>query len=67
MLPRLIGFQKASALMMLGDKVSATEAEHLGMLYKVFPDDSFADESIENWLQVLQLCQHRDWFIPNKR
>src|SRR5690554_5303720 len=29
-LPRLIGFQKASALMMLGDKVSATEAERLG-------------------------------------
>ena len=28
-LPRLIGFQKASALMMLGDKVSAFEAERL--------------------------------------
>ena len=35
-LPRLIGFQKASALMMLGDKVSAEEAEKLGMIYKVF-------------------------------
>ena len=32
--------------MMLGDKVSATEAEHLGMLYKVFADDVFADESM---------------------
>lgn len=40
-LPRLIGFQKASALMMLGDKVSATEAERMGMLYKVFPDAEF--------------------------
>jgi len=38
-LPRLIGFQKASALMMLGDKVNAKDAEHLGMLYKVFPQD----------------------------
>jgi len=47
MLPRLIGFQKASALMMLGDKVSATEAEHLGMLYKVFADDVFADEAMK--------------------
>ena len=44
-LPRLIGWQKASALMMLADKVSATEAERIGMLYKVFPDDSFASEA----------------------
>lgn len=43
-LPRLIGFQKASALMMLGDKVSATEAERCGMIYKCFSDDSFMDE-----------------------
>lgn len=43
-LPRLIGFQKASALMMLGDKVSATEAERLGMVYKVFPDATFEQE-----------------------
>src|SRR6187397_2463451 len=42
MLPRLIGFQKASALMMLGDKVNATEAEHLGMIYKYFLDEDFA-------------------------
>ncbi|HYH16258.1 MAG TPA: enoyl-CoA hydratase-related protein, partial [Flavisolibacter sp.] len=44
-LPRLIGWQKASAFMMLADKVSATEAERIGMLYKVFPDDSFATEA----------------------
>lgn len=44
-LPRLIGWQKASALMMLADKVSATEAERIGMLYKVFPDDAFATEA----------------------
>ena len=36
-------FQKASALMMLGDKVSAIEAERLNMIYKVFSDDVFAD------------------------
>lgn len=40
-LPRLIGFQKASALMMLGDKVMATEAEQLGMVYKVFSAEEF--------------------------
>ena len=43
-LPRLIGFQKASALMMLGDKVSAAEAEQLGMLYKVFSVGTFEEE-----------------------
>ncbi|MBW2938847.1 enoyl-CoA hydratase/isomerase family protein [Aureisphaera sp. CAU 1614] len=43
-LPRLIGFQKASAIMMLGDKVSATEAERLGMVYKVVPSGGFEEE-----------------------
>lgn len=43
-LPRLIGFQKASALMMLGDKVSAVEAEQLGMVYKVISAESFLVE-----------------------
>jgi len=45
-LPRLIGWQKASALMMLGDKVPAAEAERLGMIYKVFTDDEFAEASM---------------------
>ena len=44
-LPRLIGFQKASALMMLGDKISSAEAEKIGMIYKVFADDVFKNES----------------------
>ena len=41
-LPRLIGWQKASALCMLADKVPAAEAERMGMIYKVFPDDTFS-------------------------
>ncbi len=44
-LPRMIGFQKASALMMLGDKVNATDAEKAGMIYKTFPDQIFEEES----------------------
>lgn len=44
-LPRLIGFQRASALMMLGDKVSAAEALQMGMLYKVFEEEIFETES----------------------
>jgi 2-(1,2-epoxy-1,2-dihydrophenyl)acetyl-CoA isomerase len=45
-LPRLIGWQKASAIMMLGDKISASEAERLGMIYKVFSDDEFKEASL---------------------
>ena len=45
-LPRLIGWQKASALMMLGDKLSAGEAERLGMIYKVLPDNGFEEEAL---------------------
>lgn len=44
-LPRLIGWQKASALMMLGEKVSAKDAERFGMIYKYFPDDIFSEEA----------------------
>jgi 2-(1,2-epoxy-1,2-dihydrophenyl)acetyl-CoA isomerase len=43
-LPRLIGLQRASALMMMGDKVSAADALQIGMIYKVFPNETFADE-----------------------
>ena len=44
-LPRLIGWQKASALMMLGENISAAEAEKMGMIYKVFPDETFEENS----------------------
>lgn len=43
-LPRLVGFQRASALMMTGDKVPAAQALHMGMIYQVFPEDTYADE-----------------------
>lgn len=46
-LPRLIGWQKASAIMMTGDKISAEEAEKMGMIYKVFADMDFANESMK--------------------
>ncbi len=43
-LPRIIGTQKALALMMTGDKVSAEEAETLNMIYKAVDDDAFENE-----------------------
>lgn len=45
-LPRLIGWQRASALMMLGEKVPAPEAERLGMIYKVFLDEAFEEAAL---------------------
>lgn len=51
-LPRLIGFQRASALMMLGDKVSAAEALQMGMLYKIFEDEVFETESKKLAIQL---------------
>jgi 2-(1,2-epoxy-1,2-dihydrophenyl)acetyl-CoA isomerase len=54
-LPRLIGWQKASALMMLGDKVAAADAERMGMLYKVFPDETFAEESMKIAVTLSQM------------
>jgi 2-(1,2-epoxy-1,2-dihydrophenyl)acetyl-CoA isomerase len=54
-LPRLIGWQKASALMMLGEKISAEEAERIGMIYKVFPDENFADASVNIAKQLAQM------------
>lgn len=54
-LPRLIGFQKASALAMLGDKVDAQEAERLGMIYKYFSTETFKEESEKLALKMAQM------------
>ena len=44
-LPRLVGWQKALGIAMLGDKIGATEAERMGMIYKVYDDEEFAGAS----------------------
>lgn len=54
-LPRLIGWQKASALMMVGEKISAEEAEKMGMIYKVFSDENFAEASFNIAKQLAQM------------
>ena len=54
-LPRLIGFQKASAFFMLGDKIVAKEAERIGMIYKVFEDETFGEEAYKIALVLSQM------------
>lgn len=44
-LPRLVGWQRAAGMMLLGDPVPADEAARIGMIYKVFPDDSFEQDA----------------------
>ncbi|MEX1002993.1 MAG: enoyl-CoA hydratase-related protein [Crocinitomicaceae bacterium] len=54
-LPRLIGLQRASALMMLGDKVGAKEAQQMGMIYQYFADDAFEDASMKIAIQLSKM------------
>lgn len=42
-LPRLVGLQRATALAMLGDKISAKEAEEMGLIYKMVQADEFEE------------------------
>jgi len=46
-LPRLVGLQKATALMMLGDKVSAADAERMGMIYACFDEAEFSGKVLQ--------------------
>ena len=45
-LPRLIGWQRASAMAMLGDPISAEQAEKMGMLYTVYSGQEFQPASL---------------------
>ena len=54
-LPRLIGWQKASAVMMLADNIAAEQAEKWGMIYKYFEDDSFSNESMQLAKRLAQM------------
>jgi 2-(1,2-epoxy-1,2-dihydrophenyl)acetyl-CoA isomerase len=41
-LPRLVGAQRALALALTGDKITAEEAMQMGMVYRVYEDEDFA-------------------------
>jgi 2-(1,2-epoxy-1,2-dihydrophenyl)acetyl-CoA isomerase len=64
-LPRLIGFQRASALMMMGDKVSAPEALQMGMLYKVFSAENFESE-VENFATTVSQMPTKALMLTKK-
>jgi 2-(1,2-epoxy-1,2-dihydrophenyl)acetyl-CoA isomerase len=54
-LPRLIGSQKALALMMTGDKVSAKEADQMNMIFKAVPADSYESFTTDFVTQIASM------------
>ena len=44
-LPRLVGSARAMGLSLLGEKLSAEDAERIGLIWKVFDDDELGAES----------------------
>ncbi len=53
-LPRLVGMQRAAALMMTAEPISANDAADMGMIYKSFTDKTFETES---WKLVSKLAK----------
>ena len=45
-LPRLVGRARALGMTMLGDKISAEQAEQWGLIWRVIDDDVFMDEAV---------------------
>ena len=58
-LPRLVGMQKALGLMMTADKVTATEAEAMNMIYKVVPDATLKQEVQDLAAKIVQNANPR--------
>jgi 2-(1,2-epoxy-1,2-dihydrophenyl)acetyl-CoA isomerase len=46
-LPRLVGMARATSLTMLGDRVTATQAEQMGMIYRSVPAATLMDTATE--------------------
>jgi 2-(1,2-epoxy-1,2-dihydrophenyl)acetyl-CoA isomerase len=46
-LPRLVGDARARGLAMLGDSITAAEAEQYGLVYKCFDDEVFPTEALK--------------------
>lgn len=55
MLPRLIGFHRATALMMTGEKVTAQDALAMGLVYKIFPDENLTGAAMTLAKQLAEM------------
>lgn len=64
-LPRIIGSQKALALMMTGDKITAQEADRMNMIYKAVADETF-QETVTNFAENLAKMPTRGLGLTKK-
>lgn len=64
-LPRIIGMQKALALMMTGDKVTAEQAEQMNMIYKAVDDETFEAE-VKSFAETLAAMPTRGLGLTKK-
>jgi 2-(1,2-epoxy-1,2-dihydrophenyl)acetyl-CoA isomerase len=54
-LPRIVGYQKAMALFMTGDRITAEEAERMNMIYKVVEDGALDEVVAEFATKIAQM------------
>lgn len=54
-LPRLVGMQRAAALMMTAEKVSGPDAVAMGMIFKSYADETFEEESKKMAMKLAQM------------
>jgi 2-(1,2-epoxy-1,2-dihydrophenyl)acetyl-CoA isomerase len=64
-LPRIIGMQKALALMMTGDKITADQAEQMNMIYKAVDDEVF-EEEVRTFAENIALMPTRGLGLTKK-
>jgi 2-(1,2-epoxy-1,2-dihydrophenyl)acetyl-CoA isomerase len=54
-LPRSVGLPTATALMMLGEKVTASRAVELGMIYRAVPAETLESEAMQLAIQLAEM------------
>lgn len=64
-LPRIIGSQKALALMMTGDKISAEQADAMNMIYKAVDDEAFETE-VKTFVEIIAAMPTRGLGLTKK-
>jgi len=57
-LPRLVGRARAMAYSMLGDKITAEEAERIGMIYKAIPVEQFQETVDKLAIRMAGMATH---------
>lgn len=64
-LPRLIGTARTKAITLLGEKVSATQAEQWGLIWKTVPKNELLDEALKIAKKLASLPPHIAQHIRN--